>query len=95
MSSVHSAFHTDSGAGSRYSRMPTDADGELPGGEQQDEQDDGRPVLAAEGDEFRHARRTMNLFIAFVPLISCLVSDRIPEVRLAKAHMPVKIKDHR
>jgi len=28
--------------------------------------------LTAEGVEFRHARRTMILFIAFVPLISSL-----------------------
>jgi len=37
----------------------------------------------------------MILFIAFVPLISFLFIRPIPEVRLAKAHMPVKIKDHR
>jgi hypothetical protein len=58
----------------------------VPAREQQGEQHQGRPVLTAEGREFRHARRATNLFIALIPLIS---SPRI-SVRLTNADLPVK-----
>ncbi len=71
VSPCHSAFQTESGEGSRYSRMPPKVTASLPARQQESEQGDGRPILPAERAEFRHALGAMNLFIAFVPLISC------------------------
>src|SRR5882724_1221876 len=61
-------------------------DGKLPTREQEREQRHSRPILAAERRNFRHARRATNLFIAFVPLISCPHIS----VRLTNAVWPVK-----